>query len=209
MLQVLTGVQAEPIKSTLPKELGILVNDLSSDPPTHMLALYSRHPPEKTTIRRSVTLFPTHNIVLAAHCANLPQLPQSNPACPKKAGEKITLPIIPLCIPSPQTFPQLSAYLYTKNATSLLTSLFSTRPPLSLSLEEARTVNQFAGKLAGTYTTQALLHQIMMVNGIWRNVCALGVFDDALWDAMDVAWETLLTALGFATGNPQAMSDNS
>jgi hypothetical protein len=208
MLQVLTRVQAEPVKNSLPKELSILVNDLSSDPPTHMLALYSRHPSEgNTTTHKSVTLFPTHNIILAANCANLPQLPPSTPS-PTNVGDQIKIPIVPLCIPSPQTFPRLSAYLYTKNSFSLLTSLLSTRPPLSLTLEDEYTIRQFAGRLAGTYTTQALLHQIMMVNGLWRNVCALGIFDGGIWSAMDIAWEALLTALAIATGNPSAIMED-
>jgi hypothetical protein len=208
MLQVLTGVKADPIKNALPKELSVMVNDLSSDAPSHMLALYSRHPPVNPASRRSVTLFPTHNIILAAYCANLPQLPPSDALRPERPGDKITVPIVPLCIPSPQTFPHLSAFLYAKNNISLLASLFSTRPPLSLSLDDEHSVRQFAGRLAATYITQALLHQIMTVNGLWRNACALGVFDDGLWGAMDLAWETLLTALTFATGSPLAMLDD-
>jgi len=48
----------------------------------------------------------------------------------------------------------------------------------------------------------------MIVHGLWRNVCALGVFDDNLWNAMDLAWEVLLTAIAIGTGNPQAMVGN-
>jgi hypothetical protein len=36
----------------------------------------------------------------------------------------------------------------------------------------------------------------MIVNGLWRNVSTLGIFDDQLWDVMDMAWELLLGALG-------------
>ena len=41
----------------------------------------------------------------------------------------------------------------------------------------------------------------MTINGFWRNVCALGVFDLGLWDSMDIAWEVILHALAIETGN--------
>ena len=41
----------------------------------------------------------------------------------------------------------------------------------------------------------------MRVNGLWRNVCALGIFDSGIWETIDTAWEVLLLALGMATGN--------
>ena len=42
MLQVLSGVKAETVSNMLPKELSVVVNDLSADMPTHMLVVYSR-----------------------------------------------------------------------------------------------------------------------------------------------------------------------
>lgn len=33
------------------------------------------------------------------------------------------------------------------------------------------------------------------VNGLWKNVCALGIFDAELWGIMDIAWEIVLAAL--------------
>jgi hypothetical protein len=206
MLQVLANVQADPIKNVLPKELSILVNDISSDMPSHMLAVYSRQP--STTSRRRITLFPFHNIVLASHCANLPNLPTPpKTKQPEASGSRLTVPVVPLCIPSPQTFPYLSAFLYTKRTDLLLSSLLPCIPPTSLSAEnvDSAVLLQFATSLAGTYTPQALLQNVMKVNGLWRNVCALGVFDDRLWDTMDLAWEVLLTALAISTRNPEAV----
>ncbi len=49
-----------------------------------------------------------------------------------------------------------------------------------------------------TCSPHALLKRIATVNGLWRNVCELGVFDDELWTTMDVAWEVLVAALAAA-----------
>ena len=68
-----------------------------------ILVVYSRQVPAAT--KRRVTLFPTHNIILASHCANLPILQPSSPATPKSAGESISIPVVPLCIPAPEVFP--------------------------------------------------------------------------------------------------------
>ncbi|KAI0050342.1 hypothetical protein FA95DRAFT_1487496 [Auriscalpium vulgare] len=207
MLKVLGGVQASPAKDKLPKELSIIVNDLSAEMPTHMVAVYSRL---SNTTRRRVTLYPIHNVMFATHCANLPALPPSHPTPPTTPGSRITVPVVPLCLPSPPTFPHLSAYLYGKRADVLLASLLPCAPPAfdKSGTDEDRqraAIKQFASKLAATYTPHALLQHAMRVNGLWRNACVLGVFDDALWATIDLAWEVLLYALAIATGNPQAI----
>ena len=40
-----------------------------------------------------------------------------------------------------------------------------------------------------------LMSHIKVVNGLWQNVCALGVFDAELWGVMDLAWEVVLAAM--------------
>ncbi|EGO01235.1 hypothetical protein SERLA73DRAFT_167356 [Serpula lacrymans var. lacrymans S7.3] len=205
MIRALSNVKAQPVRNNLPKELSIVVDDMSRYMPTHMLAVYAR---QSSATRRRVTLFPVHNIILAAHCANLPQLPESNPSAPDVPGSSISVPVVPLCIPAPETFPHLSAFLYTKRVDHLLSSLLPCPAPPSLYREEPMESGnpelvQFATKLSSMYTAQALLSRAMLVNGLWRNVCALGIFDERLWGAMDVAWEVLLTAMAIATGKPQ------
>ena len=211
MLRVLSGVEATPVRNSLPKQLSIMVNDLSSDMPTHMLAVYSRQSSASPNPTRRVTLFPTHNIIMALHCAHLPMLPKSTASEPDSVGQ-MTLPVIPLCIPSPETFSQLSAYLYTKNGSQLLASLLPTRmltPPSILSLDHALDVDspelqQYSGELRATYTPYALLMHAMTINGLWRNVCALGVFDDQLWEVLDLAWDAVLGALGWTENAAEA-----
>lgn len=205
MLQVLSTVKANPTKDSLPKELSIIVQDLASVTPSHMIAVYG--PPSRSapSQRRRVTLFPVHSIVFALHCAKLPPFPPiSVPTTPAPGSREMVVPVWPLCLPSPQTFPQLSSYLYNKRNDLLLSSLLPCPPPATLE-QESSLLLPFASKLAGTYTAQALLQQTMTVHGFWQNVCALGIFDDELWDIIDLVWQILLTAVAIATGNPQAM----
>lgn len=197
MLQVLSSVQATPVSNALPKELSILINDLSADLPTHMLAVYSRQSSHSPNLTRRVTLYPTHNLVMAAHCANLPMLPKSTTSEPDDAGNML-LPVVPLCIPAPETFSQLSGYLYTKNAYHLLSTLLPTgigSTPYSLLGRDETEVQQFSAKLRATYTPHALLTHAMSINGLWRNTVALGIFDDQLWDMLDLSWEVVIGAL--------------
>lgn len=204
MLQVLSGVKAEPVSNVLPKELSVVINDLSSDMPTHMLAVYSRQVP--ATTKRRVTLFPAHNIILASHCANLPILQSSAPAVPTSGGESILIPVVPLCIPAPEVFPQLSTFLYTKRVDHLLATLLPLPAPAALYTEDPTNENvrtqlqQFATKLVAIAPAHVLLSRAMAVNGLWRNACALGIADEKLWCAMDVAWEVLIHALAISTG---------
>lgn len=216
MYKVLGGVKPAPLPSSpaLPQELAIMINDLSSEMPSHMLAVYSAQANDASSNRRNkVTLYPSHNIILAAHCANLPLLRSITHPPPKVAGSSITVPVVPLCIPAAELYAPLSMYLYTKRADLLLRSLLPVVPPTSINVyaspdetpEEAaqqrQNVLSFARQLAATYTPHALLQYAMRVNGLWRNVCALGIFDSGIWETIDTAWEVLLLALGMATGN--------
>ncbi|KAG1847263.1 hypothetical protein C8R48DRAFT_815144 [Suillus tomentosus] len=119
MLRVLAGIKAEPVSNVLPRELSIIVNDVLSDMPTHMFAVFSSHQPAPARCCH-VTLFPAHNLIFAIHCANLPVLPTPTPAIAECAGQEIKVPVVPLCIPAPEIFPQLSAFLYTKCIDHLL-----------------------------------------------------------------------------------------
>lgn len=49
----------------------------------------------------------------------------------------------------------------------------------------------------GAYAT--LMSNAKAINGLWRNVCALGIQDPELWGVMDLAWEIVLTGLNCLT----------
>ncbi|PSS34229.1 hypothetical protein PHLCEN_2v1739 [Hermanssonia centrifuga] len=163
----------------------------------------------------TVPLYPTHSLVLAAHCTLLPQLPTSKPSSKATA---LNLPVVPLTVPDAATFPHLHAFLHTKRADTLLVTLL---PSLQSSLPAAHSpsssgssrsyVSQFSSEkllrlaqaLASTAYSQngpqgalqCLMAHAKVVNGLWKNTCALGIFDTELWGVMDLAWEVILAAL--------------
>lgn len=200
MMKVLSSIEATPAKYTLPKELSILVKDICSDLPTHALAVYSRQSSINPNLTQRVTIYPTHNIVMASYCANLPMLPKQQDHQGKlDENGRMKVPVQPLCIPSPETFSQLSAYLYTKNAHLLISTLLPTGITTPISLLEHECLQSeldiFCSRLRATYTPYVLINHGMIINGLWRNVVALGIFDDQLWDILDLAWAAIIGAL--------------
>lgn len=195
------------MRNTLPTEIPVVVNDTTGPLPTHMMAIYGPPPQNGSAEKRKITLYPVHNTVLAAYCSKLPPFRPTSEAIrsagPEKTLREVILPVRPICLPSAQTYPQLSSFLYTKRTDALLASMMPCLPPQSLA--DQSEITAFATRLAGTYTIQALLQHAMTVHGLWGNVCALGIFDDALWETIDLAWQVLLTAIAIGTGNPQSM----
>jgi len=192
MLAAVANVHAQPPTSTLPRELEIVVNDMvAAHCPTHMLAIYSNN---SAAQKRKVTLFPTHEIVLAAHCNNLPSFPASHPDA---TNSTVRVPVVPLCLPSPETFSILQSYLYTKRTDALLATLLPT-PPSTLSdpnVPLPDMINRLVHHLAASGNTLALARHALIINGVWRNACALGVYDDKLWSSVEVAWEAVVGAM--------------
>jgi hypothetical protein len=109
-----------------------------------MLAIYCH---SSVMQKRKVTLFPTHHLVLTTHCTNLPLLPVSKPDV---TNDTVQLPIVPLCLPSSETFSILHETHHRQHA--------------------------------------SLARHSMIINGIWRNACALGICNDNLWDAIEASW---------------------
>ena len=175
MYQSLSNVKASPPKHALPEELEIMVNDATCYP-THMLAVHSSSPQPDETCQ--ITMYPTHHLILASHCASLPVLP---PSCPSplpgpsssssSSSSTVTIPVVSLSIPSPPTFPLLHSYLYTKDLRNVVSALFSPSDP------------------------DAPQRQAALVYGVWSNAHALGVVDEKLFDVLDKAWELIATKL--------------
>ena len=188
-----------------------MMQDLSAVPPSHMLAIYGPHTP--SVPRRKVTLYPVHSVVFSAYCSKLPPFSPASTSSPAASPQIHTIPVRPICLPSPSTYLRLASFLYTKRAEALFMSLMppNTAQPTSLlgslsSLSDDD-VLRYSKVLAGTYTPQALLQHALVVHGLWQNVCALGIFDDDLWDVLDAAWRVLLTAIAVGTGNIAAMME--
>ncbi|KAF9444666.1 hypothetical protein P691DRAFT_677156 [Macrolepiota fuliginosa MF-IS2] len=146
----------------LPKELQIITSDyLDAIPPTHMLAVYASKSTSSAS-RTKVTLYPTHEIVLSAHCTNLPKLPEPTSSA--------AIPVVPLSLPSPQMYPYLQNYLYNKNISALENFLLSPSQVLD---------------------TPSLMKRLLAVHGLWGNACALGVIDAPFCAMIERVWASL------------------
>ena len=164
-----------------------MINDISSEAPTHVLAT-------KAKPATRPFFFPVHAIILATHCARLPPFPQSASQTPAEAGSKITLPVITLSIPNPETFPIILHYLYTKHVDRLSSAL------LPLPLQDGKSIDELSQTYSSTFTVQALLSHVNRVHGLWSNTAAFGIFDGKLCDVIEMAWDVLLKALAVSTG---------
>ncbi|TFK52754.1 hypothetical protein OE88DRAFT_1656321 [Heliocybe sulcata] len=168
--------------------------------PTHILAIASS---SQAGASPSIALIPTHQIVLAAHCANIPSFPKPSPA---SDSGRVTIPIVPLTVPSASTFPLLHAYLYTKRLDALLTNLL----PIPLQLLPSATptpdeLKRASHHLASTamFSADHLTRYVSLVHSLWKNIVALGVFEKELWQALDLAWEVVVGAVHIANGARQ------
>ncbi|EIN14565.1 hypothetical protein PUNSTDRAFT_81029 [Punctularia strigosozonata HHB-11173 SS5] len=210
MYKVLQSVEASAPerKEEMPKEVKIVVNDVkTAELPTHILGVYRNWALPGESNKR-VDLYPAHHIMLAAHCSNLPPIP-APPAqsAPEEAPATITVPFLPICIPSPQTFPLLLTYIYTGREDALYSALLPmpvpSYPPTATTEEQARIDQEFSALLARSFPAAKLLEWAMRVNGLWRNTCTLGVDLDDLWTAIDLCWVLLLDAIAISTGGPR------
>ena len=191
MFAALAHVKAQPSTDSLSRELEITMNGVvAAHCPTHMLAIYSSQSP---TLKRRITLFPIHDLVLVVHCAHLPRLPAT---VSNVTGATVKLPVVPMCLPSPETFNILQAYLYTKRLDMLFSSLIP--PPPSFDNPNTtmpEIISRLTHHLSATCSKVQLAERAMIINGLWRNVCALGVQDDKLWNAIGVTWEAVAGAI--------------
>lgn len=216
MFKVIRSIKCDPVTSTtLPEDISVTIKDLSGDLPTHVFAVYAS---QNMDGRHRVTLHPLHNMVLSSHCANLPPLRNTPEAvdCEEydfpKQHAILTVPVIPLVLPHPPTFPHIIQYLYTKKTEPLMVALLPAPPREDPSdddeeEEEEEDINprvKLAQRLARTYDPRRLFAHTMLINGLWRNAVALGVYDEKLWMTMDVAWDIMLTALRIASPSEAA-----
>ncbi len=205
MYQALRSTKAAFSGSTLPKTLAIDVNGQASTmPPTHMAAVYSSGPsgPEP----RRVMMYPVHQSILSLYCANLPVLPTSTPL-PTAPEAPYEIPVVPIALPNPESFPFLTQFLYLKTVRPLFDALLSLTPASGIpdDLDQPGRYDAFVAEyssiLAQNYTMQRLASQAVRVHGLWRNTCALGISDIGLQSFFDLAWEVLMQALTLSSNS--------
>ncbi|KAF7292761.1 hypothetical protein MIND_01174600 [Mycena indigotica] len=171
----LAAVKCTLNSTRLAKAAQILANDIvSAYPPTHMLAIHGTASSSSNT--QAVSLFPVHDIVFAAHCATFPVLPSSQPTT---TDSTISVPIVPMRLPSPETFSILQGYLYTQQPSFLRSAL---KTPLEAEGDFLRLA--------------AHAHKI---KGLWANACLLGVVDDRVFEVVEEAWTRVLDAMQTAS----------
>lgn len=194
MAKVCSGIRAPPFTSTngLPKELVVLAHDLSAQMPTHLLAVYAKL---ENSASASMSLYPAHNTILSAYCANMPSLPYSSPPPPAQQGGPVRLPVVPVCLPHPPSYAHIQQYLYTKDHVSFLQSMLPSIPSQGACGDSSPATPQYVKDFAATFTTQKILAFMRNAHGMYRNMCALGVQEDVMWQLLNVAWEILLSAL--------------
>ncbi|KAH7108008.1 hypothetical protein BKA62DRAFT_764082 [Auriculariales sp. MPI-PUGE-AT-0066] len=181
LLSAIRSPTAGAASSTLPADLDVAIEDGETIPfaPTHVLAVYSKGEPSG---RRAVRYYPTHDIILAAQCANLPALP--------KAGEHTatgSLPIVPLCLPNAAAADLVMSYLYTQRPQDVLATLV---PGIGQCV-----VTKLVDQLVARCSSHELTARLLYAHAFWMNVCALGIYDEKLFGAIEAAWALLTHAL--------------
>jgi hypothetical protein len=211
----LSGANAVSLPPSLPRSqvtpsLKIALRPSSSEThyPTHILAIS----PAKSSASEQVHIFAVHALTLAANCARLPPLPPSNPT-PSVNGN-LTLPVLPITLPSPAAFHVVHQYLYTHRLDAVMTSLgfpsssfmqSLTHQTVLTALQSSDAVHQLAVLLC--QHTGANLGKLtaltVRVKDLWQDMVSLGLYEEELWDTLDLAWEILLGALNLAAANQQ------
>ncbi|PFH50870.1 hypothetical protein AMATHDRAFT_60364 [Amanita thiersii Skay4041] len=196
-------------RSHIPQSLTIPVRSTSEHPefPTHIIALSSSTSSSNDQLR----LFPVHSLVLASHCARLPRIPPSTVTGP--SSTQLTLPILPMSLPSPAAFTILHQFMYYHRLDSVLKALFPlpqnflhslSHHTVQATLRSEGTLRQLSSYLCASASSnlQTLTSHAAHVKELWQDMAALGLYDPELWDTIDLAWEIVLGALNLAaSGN--------
>jgi len=187
---MLAGLQSAQIVAPtglLPRELEVLMTDAISIPavaPSHLLAIPSTVPTSNGKSRQKITLYPTHEIVLAANCSSLPAMPKSSAAIAEgNTRRTVTLPIVGFRVPSPEAFPLLHSYLYTHELPALQNMLLPTNWAANV---------------------DAIMRKAIFLKGFHANACALGVVDPELFVLLQRCWSEVTGALQQLTSTPSS-----
>ncbi|KIJ40395.1 hypothetical protein M422DRAFT_68537 [Sphaerobolus stellatus SS14] len=208
-----------PSAGEVPSTMTVISPDPTVEPPSHMLAVYS----DKND-SSNVSLFPAHALIVAIGCANVPPLPSNQPPpssdvdmnadsypqgdanmdtdAPEQVMAEddperliVTIPVVPLCIPSVEMFQPLLTYLYTRRSDDLMDMIF----PKARDDEEQSTSKR-ARLRPPPPSLLDLLNDARKVHALWSNACVLGAFDEVLFMAVEMAWEVWIEKIEDAIG---------
>ena len=151
-------------------------------------------------------MYPIHQSILSLYCANLPVLAASVPSL-TNSESSYEVPVVPLALPNPESFPFLTQFLYLKDTQTLFEAFLSLMPSKGIpsDLDQPTRYDAFVAEystvLAQNYTMQRLASQAAKVHGLWRNAYALGISDIDLQAFFDLAWEILMKALTLSSNS--------
>ncbi|KAF7319320.1 hypothetical protein HMN09_00269600 [Mycena chlorophos] len=170
MSAALASVNHVAQTSRLPKHIQLEENDtVSAYPPTHILAVYDDAPLPAGTSTRPVSLIAIHDLVFASHCSRFPVLRSFTSPSP------LSIPVVPIRVPSLETFSTLRGYLYSQQPSILRAAL--------------KTPCEADGDLL------RLAAHARKIYGLWQNACLLGLVDARAFEVIEESWERVLDAM--------------
>ncbi|KAI9056421.1 hypothetical protein FKP32DRAFT_1615923 [Trametes sanguinea] len=209
----------DPPKTGIGEGYNLLLTDSGlANCATHIFAVYAyapsgaRDPATRRhkcpRWRREVCIYPTHAAIWAAYCSRLPPMPKKPTklkviADPRPGGRRayvLRLPMVPVAIPYPPMFFPIKQFVYTYRKSSFVNLLlpcadFVLPPDNFHDPPPEQTIPRYAQALAEAFELRTLCKYAKNVHGAYRNMVALGVVEDRMWDALDYAWKTILTAM--------------
>lgn len=211
-------IYIDPPKPAFPHEYNLLVTDKGlANCATHIFGICGYAPPgtfgpaarRKKCFRflREVCIYPTHGAIWAAYCSRLPTLPQkpsrikvlvdARPGRPRASC--LRLPVVPITVPYPPMFFPIMQFVYTFRKATFVNTLLASEVGLSNEHEAdpapEKSIPQHARALADKCDLKKLCQLAKNVHGAYRNMVALGVVEDRMWDALNYAWDTVITAM--------------
>ncbi|KAF5337606.1 hypothetical protein D9758_014915 [Tetrapyrgos nigripes] len=197
-------------KTHLPSHLSVpLYHKSSSIPPVHPTHALAVCPSRSSGHDSQALIIPVHHLILAAHCARLPTLPPS--PFQTRGRDYLDLPVVPISLPSPHAFTLIHKYLYTHSLDDVLKSLIplpssflpsSSTPSLNREtlctlMTSESTLSSLSHHLAehALHNLSTLMTHVTHVKDFWQTLVVLGVYDWALWDVVDLAWDVCLGGL--------------
>ncbi|KAJ8487949.1 hypothetical protein ONZ51_g3863 [Trametes cubensis] len=211
-------IYIDPPKPAFPHEYNLLVTDKGlANCATHIFGICTYAPSgtfgpdarRKKCFRflREVCMYPTHGAIWAAYCSRLPTLPQkparikllvdARPGRPRASC--LRLPVVPLAIPYPPMFLPIMMFIYSFRKSTFVNMLLASEVVLSPEHEgdpaAEKLIPQHARALAAKCDMRKLCQLAKNVYGAYRNMVALGVVEDRMWEALNFAWETVIAAM--------------
>lgn len=154
---------------------------------THILAISS---PSSSGHQH---LYPIHGLVWATQCTTLSSLSTSNPP---STSQDAYLPVVPLLLPSLHAFPTLQGWIYLRSPYLLLHWLLvpSLPSPHPVPNHSLLPIDSVPFDLS-SQSQASLLVQAGKIFELWKDVVALGIGEEVLWEVLRSAWRRIVEAL--------------